>query len=287
MAGPASDTTTTAPAPAPAPAAAGAGIARRRSGRYWSYRIDGAKVPGVTTITGYFKSGGLADYPANQTAEYAVNNWATLDGMPPADRLKALYAARWAEARAAAATGTEVHKIARLLHEGQAAEYPPELGGYVESCVAFLDATDPKVIAAELAIGNRTHRYCGTLDLIADLGPVPWDGSVIPASRWLLDLKTAKSGIFGETALQTCAYANAEAFIAENGDERPMHWLGIQRCGAVHIRADGWDLYPLDTGPDTWTYFTSLAWLYHAQEAKKEWVGPAAGPFADPAAQSS
>jgi hypothetical protein len=268
-------------------APAAPGVVRKRSGRYWSYRIDGAKVPGVTTITGYFKSGGLADYPANQTAEYAVNNWRTLGDMPPADRLKALYAARWAEARSAAARGTEVHRIARLLHEGQSPEYPPELAGYVESCVAFLDTTEPKIQATELAIGSRTHRYCGTLDLIADLGPVPYDGAIIPPCRWLLDLKTAKSGIFAETALQCSGYERAEVFIAEDGSERPVEWLKIERCGAVHIRADGWDLYPLDTGPDTWTYFRYLAWLYHQQEAKKDWVGPAAGPFADPAASSS
>lgn len=266
-------------------AAAAPGIVRRRAGRSgYSYKIDGAKVPGVTTITGYFVSGGLADYPAKAVAKYALNNWATLARMDPGDRYEALLAGRWAEARTAGARGTEVHRIARLLHEGQSPEYPDELGGYVESCLGFLDTLDPKIVAAELPIGNRSRRYCGTLDVIADLGPFPWDGSIIPAARWLLDLKTARSGIFPETALQTCAYEHAEIFVAEGGEERPMPWLKVERCGAVHIRDDGWDLYPLDTGPDTWTYFCNLAALYHAQEAKKEWVGVAAGPFPDPAA---
>ena len=68
-----------------------------------------------------------------------------------------------------------------------------------------------------------------------------------------------------------------------------MSWLEIEHCAAVWIRADGWDLIPVDTGPDTWTYFQYLAWLYHAEETRKEWVGVAAGPFADagPAAPSS
>jgi hypothetical protein len=261
-------------------------IVRRRAGSGHSYRIDGEKVPGVTKITGYLKIGGLADYPADQTCRYAVNNWEHLTGLPPADRLKELMGARWYEARAAAGRGTAVHVIAQQLHLTGHADYPPELAGYVESCVDFLDRLDVKVQASELLIGNRTHRYCGTVDLIADLAPFPWEREIIPASRWLLDLKTARSGIFAETALQCCGYEHAEVFIGEQGDERPMEWLGVERCGAVHIRADGWDLYPLDTGEDTWTYFRYLAWLLSQEEERKEWVGAAAGPFADPAAMS-
>ena len=48
------------------------GIARRNYGRNHAYRIDGLKVPGVTTITGHFKSGALAEYPGKQVANYAV-----------------------------------------------------------------------------------------------------------------------------------------------------------------------------------------------------------------------
>lgn len=262
-----------------------AGIARRNHGQNHSYKIDGVKVPGVTTITGYFKSGGLAEYPGKVVAEYAVNNWDSLAALRHADRLKELYAARWAEVRAAGARGTEVHKIAARLHAGERdVPYPDELAGHVESCVDWLDTMDPRVQARELIIGNRDVRYCGTLDLIADLGPIPWDGEILPAARWLLDLKTSRSGIFPETALQCCGYENADVFIAEDGAERPFGWLGVERCAAVHIRGDGWDFIPLDTGPDTWAYFRYLAWLYHAQEAKKEWVGVAAGPFPSPAA---
>jgi hypothetical protein len=272
-----------------APAKAAPGIARRNYGRNHAYRIDGLKVPGVTTITGHFKSGALAEYPGKQVANYAVDNWGSLGALPPAARLKQLLAARWAERDAAAGRGTDVHAIAHRLHLGEEATYPEELAGHVEAARDFLDRLEPKVIAAELIIGNRTVRYCGTLDLIADLGPVEWDGEIIPAGRWLLDLKTSRSGIWPETALQLAAYQNAEVFIGEDGSERPMGWLEVERCAAVWIRGDGWDLVPVDTGPDTWTYFQYLAWLYHAEETRKEWVGVAAGPFPhlDAAAPSS
>lgn len=273
------------PSAPPAPAPAAEGITRRNYGRNHGYKIDGLKVPGVTTITGHFKSGALVEYPGKQVANYAVDNWGTLGEMPPAARLTKLLGSRWADRDAAAGRGTQVHKIARRLHEGETeVPYPDDLAGHVESCVSFLDTLEPKIIAAELIIGNRAVRYCGTLDLIADLGPVPWDGEIIPPARWLLDLKTGRSGIWPETALQLCAYEHAEVFLGEDGGERPMSWLEVERCAAVWIRGDGWDLIPVDTGPDTWAYFQYLAWLYHQEEARKEWVGVAAGPFADPAA---
>lgn len=268
-----------------APAPPAAGITRRNHGRNHSYRIDGIKVPGVTTITGHFKSGALVEYPGKQVANYAVDNWQTLGEQPPAARLKTLLGSRYADRDAAAGRGTQIHAIARRLHEGETdVPYPDDLAGHVESTVDFLDRLDPKIVAAELVVGNRTHRYCGTLDLIADLGPVPWDGEILPPARWLLDLKTSRSGIWPETALQLCGYENAEVFLGEDGAERPVEWLEVERCAAVWIRGDGWDLIPVDTGPDTWAYFQYLAWLYHAEEARKEWVGVAAGPFPEPAA---
>jgi hypothetical protein len=263
------------------------GIVRKNHGRNHSYRIDGDKVPGVTTITGFYKSGALAKYPGTATAEYAVNNWDSLTAMPPADRLKTLYGAQYGERDAAAGRGTQVHRIGARIAAGETGvPYPDELAGHVESYRDFLDRLDPVVQAVELVIGNRTHRYCGTLDLIADLGAVEWQGGIIPPSRWLLDVKTNRSGIWPETAMQLCGYEHAEVFIAEDGSERPMSLFDppIERCGAVWVRGDGWDLVPLDTGPDTWQTFVYLAWLVHHEEDRKEWVGAAAGPFGDPAA---
>ena len=118
-----------------------------------------------------------------------------LGELAPADRLKELLASRWAERDAAGGRGTEVHKIAHRLHLGEEAAYPGELAGHVEAHRDFLDTLEPKIIAAELILGNRSVRYCGTLDLVADLDPVPWDGQLIPAARWLLDVKTARLGI--------------------------------------------------------------------------------------------
>ena len=226
-------------------------IARRNYGLNHGYKIDGVKVPGVTTITGNFKSGALAKYPGTATANYAVNNWESLSAMPPADRLKALLAGQFADRNAAAGRGTEVHRVAARIAAGEEnVPYADELAGHVNAYRDFLDRLEPKVRAVELIVGNRAHRYCGTLDLIADLGPVEHEGAIIPPARWLLDVRRIARA-YGPKPRCNCADTSGPKFSsARNGDERPMSWLEVERCGAIWVRGDGWDLVPLDTGPE-------------------------------------
>jgi hypothetical protein len=98
---------------------------------------------------------------------------------------------------------------------------------------------------------------------------------------WLLDIKTSRSGIYAESALQLCAYEHAETFtvVGEGGQEHSLADLGIDRAAAIHVRADGFDVRPLDTGPEVWDYFKHLAYLYHRQEEMTAWVGDAIEPL--------
>jgi hypothetical protein len=81
--------------------------------------------------------------------------------------------------------------------------------------------------------------------------------------------------------LQAAGYQHAESYTSEgdNGAEHPLADLGIERCGAVHVRADGYDLRPLDTGPGTWATFQHLAWLHWHADQADEWVGEAVEPL--------
>lgn len=251
-------------------------ITRRNHGTGHSYTVDGVKLPGVTAILGMLPKDALLKWSAEVTANYAVDNWAALARLGPSQRLKQLYAARFADRDAAANRGTAVHRLAEQHARGEDVTIPDELAGHVESYLDFLDR-GVKPVAVELVVANRAAGYCGTLDLIADLPPLTLpSGGTVPAARWLLDIKTSRSGIFRESALQVCAYSRAEAFAAEDGSERPMEWFGIARHGALHVRGDGWDLRPLDCGDLTWEFFLRLAWLHHHQEASDGWVGEAA-----------
>jgi hypothetical protein len=236
-------------------------IRRVNHGRGHSY-VDtetGLKVPGVTSITGAgIPKDALVNWAANTTAEAAVDRWDELGALAPSKRLKELQRARYLDKDAASNRGTQVHKLAQRLVAGERVAIPEGLEGYVTSYVRFLDEFDVQPVLVEAVIVNHENRYCGTLDLIADLldpdtdfGDYvahPDDPDPYPYSRcrWLLDIKTSRSGIFGETALQLAGYRFADAWVDEDGNEHEMP--EVERTGAVHVRPDGYDLVPVEAG---------------------------------------
>jgi hypothetical protein len=241
------------------------------------YFLDGEKVPGVTTIIGNgLPKPALLDWSAKMTAQFVVNRLALHDGHiiaddvvrdayawndirtrperhnGPLDRLaleKILKDMRYADLDAASGKGTKVHNLAVAMARGEDVEIPDELVGHVESYQRFLDEWDPTDMLVEQVVINRKHRYMGRFDLSAGFRRY---------GRGLLDIKTSRSGIFGEAALQLEAYDNAETMIAGYDDDlntieepTPEHdWLG-----AVWVRADGYDVYRFERRPDTFRIF--------------------------------
>ena len=246
-------------------------ITRRNHGKGHSYLVDGVKMPGVTTILDHtLNKRALVDWAGRTTANYAVDFWDELADLPPSKRLERLNRARFDEKDNAAKRGTEVHRLGERLVRDEQVDVPDELAGHVEAYVDFLNVWQPEPLLVEAVIANRTVGYCGTVDLVADLA----------GTRWLLDLKTSRSGIFGETALQCCAYSRAEVCLDGEGNEIAMP--AVDRVGAIHVRADGWDLRPLVADDDTFATFRHLAWLYRRLDATdnmRDWVGPAVHPL--------
>ena len=255
-------------------------VKRRRYGRTGhGYSVDGEKVPGVTRILDQLPKDNLIKWAAEATGKYAINHWGELSDLPPADRLDRLFGARFEKSQPAAKRGTEVHRYAERWNNDEDFDrdtIPEELRGYVEAYIDFYDTMQVRPLegGTELVVANRTHRYCGTADLVGDLPALTYDGELIPASRWLLELKTSK-GVWPESALQACAYEHSEVFVDPDDpdDERKTEWLQITRCGVVHIESDAWALHPLDTGPEVWEFFLHLRWLYDRQDDMKSWVG--------------
>jgi hypothetical protein len=178
------------------------------------------------------------------------------------DRLaleKILKDVRYADLDEAGGRGTEVHAAAALLADGIEIDVPEILIGHVESYIRFLDEWEPTYAVTERVVINRRWRYMGRFDLSADFAGY---------GRGLLDIKTSRSGVFGETALQLEGYANCETMVVGYDDnniatEEPLpeyDWIG-----AVHVRADGYDVYRFERRPDTFRIF-----LYCKQIA--EWL---------------
>lgn len=265
-------------------------ITRRNHGRGHSY-VDtdtGQKLPGVTKITGDgIPKKALIDWAVNATVDYAVDNWEQLSQLPLSQRIKDLRGARYAEKDKSTGRGTHVHRLAEKLIAGERVPVPDEIKGHVESYVRFLNEFDAHAVEVDVEVDgmlvpdripmvertiySATHRYCGTLDLVADLeDPDDPDG---PTQRWLIDLLTSRSGVFGEKALQVTGYRFAEFWVDPAGGEHPIGDLGIERCGVLWLRPDGYDLIPVEATEESFRTFLYAAQIAAFVENGRELVG--------------
>lgn len=247
-------------------------VRRVNRGKGHSYvDANGAKVPGVTTIMGNgVPKPALINWAANTTAAYAIDHWDELGELSPSVRLAKLKEARYADRDAAANRGTAVHGLAEKLVLGQEVDVPDELAGHVESYVRFLDEWDVQPVLTEFVVVSHKHGYAGTGDLIADLVDPDRPGERV---RWLLDVKTSRSGVYGETALQLAGYRYADFYLNAAGQEETVPV--VQRTGVIHVRADGYDLVPVEAGPDQFRSLLYVQQVANFCETARDLVGDA------------
>lgn len=236
-------------------------IVKKTNGRnHWYIDVaTGERVPGVTTVLDQgLPKKALINWAANATAEYAIDNWDELSGLAPSARLKKLQGGRYAIKDEAANRGTQVHKMGERLIAGERVVVPDVLRPYVDSYVRFMDEFQLRARYIEAVVYSATHRYVGTLDIFGDILlpdmpeyddlPRDDDGFVC---NCLLDTKTNRSGIFGETALQLSGYRFAEFMQPDPDDpESAFPMPKVTFTGAIHIRPSGYSLVPVVTGPE-------------------------------------
>lgn len=242
-------------------------IRRKNHGRGHSYvDANGAKVPGVTTILGAgVPKPGLINWAATTTAEYAIDHWDDLGELSPSARLKELNKARFADRDAAARRGTEVHNLAQHLVSGEEVEVPEALAGHVEAYCDFLDRFRVSPVLVEFVAVSHSYGWAGTGDLVADFPTL--------GQRLLCDIKTSRSGVFGETAWQLAGYRYADVYVDADGHEQPM--IEVDGCAVIHLRADGFDLVPMTAGPEQLREFRYIREVSRACERSRDYVGEA------------
>lgn len=235
-------------------------------GKPTHYYVDAndKRIPGVTTILNEgLPKPALINWAANATAEAAVNRWDELSDMGVADRLKVLKKARYEDRDAAAKRGTEVHALAEKLLLGQEVQVPDELRGHVEAYVQFLDDWNPTPVLTEVTVISYRHGYAGTLDMVMDADN----------RRILADIKTTRSGIYGETALQLAAYRYADNYInPETGGEEAMP--AVDDTWAIWVRGDGYSVIPLDTSESVFDDFRRVAAVARATKRIPDYLRP-------------
>lgn len=233
------------------------------------YYLDGKRVPGVTTIINQSSpSGGLLKWYGTEAALWAASHWELREEIGHDKWVEIAAVAAEATRDASADRGRAIHAAADALVGGAPIDVPDEIAGPARNVIRFLDAWRANVQARECVVFHTGHRYAGQFDLIAELA----DGR-----RWLLDYKTGK-GVYSTVALQLAAYRNAE-YLVWNGRDIPMP--RIDATGVVHITENGFELIPVDTGPDVYETFVASVPVYrfHGTKLGRDTIGD---PLPDP-----
>lgn len=196
----------------------------------------------------------------------------------------------WRERDAAADLGTFVHRYveARTLGKPTPA-YPLPVRAFMETFERFVRDHAVTFEAAEMKVYSRRHGYAGTLDAVCSIG----------GRRGILDVKTGRSGIFPEVALQLAAYARADFCVADPNHpgarqitpgrgRRWYEWHGlpedelplpeIECAWALHLRPEEYALIPVEIGDDVFAAFlAAMAVDDYCQRIGKRVLGAPAG----------
>lgn len=237
------------------------------------------RVPGVTTLlSGGMPKPALINWAANATADAAVDAWDQLSAMSPTKRLDWMKKARYAVKDEAAKRGTEIHRFGEHLVAGEEVAVPDELLGYVEGYARLIDQFDIQPVHVEFSIASYKHGYAGSGDLIADL-TLPKIGR----KRLLIDLKSNRSGIFAETALQLAAYRYADVLLGGPDqpieEERPMP--EVDGTAAIHITPTGSELIPVTTNEAVFRTFLYCCQIAAFEKEGRDLVGAPISPATD------
>lgn len=219
-----------------------------------SYKLDGKKVQGVTTILNLaMPKPAIAPWAAKTIAEWIADNESGVEqlrGMGRGPMISAIKGIPWETRDQAAIKGTDVHAIAEKLIHGESVEVPAHIVDHVKGYADLIDAFGIEPILTEVSVGNRKRWYAGRVDAFVKL-----NGEI-----WCLDWKTSK-GVYGETSLQTAAYARSEFYVNDGAPDEEFPIPEASRIGVVHITDSGSTLHNLGDVDTSFKIFTHAAYL--------------------------
>lgn len=244
---------------------------RKNAGTSHSYALDGARIPGVTTVIGILDKPALVNWAARETAIYADENWDKLAAMRSGDRIQLLEKARYNTNRKAVVKGNRIHALGERLAHGEAVDAPLEIRSQVEAYARFLDAWDLTTVATETPVCHTEWAYGGTFDLIARS---PRFGTS------LMDIKTGK-GVYSEVALQLNAYANCDLRLVEEVVTGPRGGTSSQWREApmiapdsllvAHVLEDTVEMVPVKLDPSIFEAFLHMLEIFETWHKRTSW----------------
>lgn len=283
-------------------------IPARQGNGYYADHATGDRLRSVTTIlSGGVPKPALTFWAAGVCTDSAIEHLPQLVAASR-DRAQLTELARWikkAHTRKKderADVGSAVHTIieSRLLGTPlpEAIEVgdklvrldSEDLAPFVAQIDLFLTEWEPEFTASEMVVANPAHGYAGTLDFMVRgdgrIGHmlraagyvVDPDGDVMGDTKTGGDWDRATSsghvhGVYPEAGLQMSAYRKGTTAWLRNGERVPMP--PAAEVGVVlHLRPEGYRLYPARCGDREYAYFR------HAQMVD-EWASRVASAKAD------
>lgn len=238
--------------------------------RYW---LDGKPVTGATTlIGGGIPKPALVNWAAKQVAEFVDANpeeVARLRDTP--DLVRSLAAVPQQKKETAGLRGTQIHDLGERYLAGEdigeaMAHHEAEVMGLVE----FIEDLDLQPLVVEKSLANRAHWYAGRVDFIGTSKRLHGGRPV------LIDWKTSR-GVYGETALQTAAYARAEFWVDDEDPDTEHPLPEVVATYVAHIQASGTTLYPLATSrkqiDEHFRDFQAAMYTAKRAKARKAFIG--------------
>lgn len=256
----------------------------RGGARYYLHPETKEKAVGVTSVLNMLPKEFLKFWAAKVVAEEAFDRFGILSSYVVAgereEAVKWLKTAHQRNTGAAAMKGTEIHEmIEAVIDEGGIPKRLPKANvPYARGFLEFLEQTEATVIEQEVSVWAE-EGYSGTFDLslsvpesaFAATGVPSWyEGADVPI---IGDLKTTRSGVHAEVAMQLAAYANARdrLLVGDQGETVIEPNPTYQKVGLViHLRPDAWRLVPVDIGDEVFETFLSLLPVFQWEKQLKD-----------------
>ncbi|GAA4981166.1 hypothetical protein [Actinopolymorpha pittospori] len=204
----------------------------------------------MTSVVNMLPKGFLKFWASKAVAEYAVENLGELVGISMRDKSAAVDLLKRAPDRdtaRAAEVGTEVHDVFEGMARGEAPRrLHPDIKVYADHFQSFLAEFEPEFVFMEETVWSEKHSYAGSFDVLGRIG-----GELV-----IGDWKTTRSGVHEEVALQLSAYRHADYIIRPDGSKVPMP--DIEGGFVLHVRPEGWGLFPIRCDEAVFKYFLSL-----------------------------
>lgn len=257
--------------------------------RLYLHPTSGDFIPGVTSVIDNLPKPFLKAWGQKLVAQEAVAKYDQLGKLAAADDEAAV---NWLKAapNRFTAHAARVGKISHGYMEEQAlgnsvdtSKEHDDVKAIVDHHKHFLDTMQPEPILLEEGIWSEKHDYAGTFDAVMrfnnpDLVIRDSFGQEMPlvGIAWL-DNKTTRSGVHPEVGLQLAAYRYAEYVLRPDGTvakNNPGDFALV-----LHVRPEGWELVPVEAGPDELAVFHHLRAItdYTREHSRKIIHAPVAG----------